>query len=254
MLLDAVESLHLTISQICLIWRLYGKKRFDGAQQLPSDWFTFVMMRTSSKDIEYPPSHGSCVILGKVTFRPSFRIFLQWKIGCTSSYKFSSRFVSRDPRIWGDDADSFKPERFLTEFNPNADELPDIAFGFGKRWVTRPQSPFCQNVTFTHHLMGSFVWRICPGRYLAERVTLLFTASVLAAYKLEPLEGKLLPKPSYLRYEDAAIRYVFGCIYISWLWIAYINPFLLSALDDQKALNTSSNLANDWFHLRYVHF
>jgi cytochrome P450 len=42
----------------------------------------------------------------------------------------------RDRRIWGDDADVFKPERFLPEFNPRANEYPDvesIAFGFGRR-------------------------------------------------------------------------------------------------------------------------
>ncbi|CAG8585722.1 14517_t:CDS:2, partial [Acaulospora colombiana] len=40
-----------------------------------------------------------------------------------------------DPRIWGDDADVFRPERFLEE---SAKDLPDISmipFGFGKRYV-----------------------------------------------------------------------------------------------------------------------
>ncbi|PVF95236.1 cytochrome P450 [Serendipita vermifera] len=45
-------------------------------------------------------------------------------------------FILRDPRIWGDDADVFKPERFLPECNPKATELPDVEslpFGFGRR-------------------------------------------------------------------------------------------------------------------------
>jgi cytochrome P450 len=44
--------------------------------------------------------------------------------------------MTRDPRIWGDDADTFRPERFLIEYNPRADELPDVEsfpFGFGRR-------------------------------------------------------------------------------------------------------------------------
>jgi cytochrome P450 len=48
-------------------------------------------------------------------------------------------FMSRDPRIWGNDADTFKPERFLAEYNPQIDELPDIeslTFGFGRRYAS----------------------------------------------------------------------------------------------------------------------
>jgi cytochrome P450 len=45
--------------------------------------------------------------------------------------------MMRDRRIWGDDADVFKPERFLAEYNPKVDELPDVEslpFGFGRRY------------------------------------------------------------------------------------------------------------------------
>jgi len=48
-----------------------------------------------------------------------------------------SRYMLRDPRLWGEDANEFKPERFLAEYNPHVGELPDVscAFGFGRRCV-----------------------------------------------------------------------------------------------------------------------
>ena len=45
-------------------------------------------------------------------------------------------FLLRDPRLWGEDGDQFKPERFLSEFNPRAKDLLDVnsvVFGFGRR-------------------------------------------------------------------------------------------------------------------------
>jgi cytochrome P450 len=43
--------------------------------------------------------------------------------------------MARDPRIW-DEPNTYKPERWLKEYNPKADSLPsvyDIVFGFGRR-------------------------------------------------------------------------------------------------------------------------
>jgi cytochrome P450 len=48
-----------------------------------------------------------------------------------------SRCVLRDPKLFGEDADAYNPGRFLPEFNPRANELPDVSsipFGFGKRF------------------------------------------------------------------------------------------------------------------------
>jgi cytochrome P450 len=47
--------------------------------------------------------------------------------------------MMRDPRIWGEDAELFKPERFLPEYNPKAGNLPDMGslpFGFGIRYAS----------------------------------------------------------------------------------------------------------------------
>ncbi|PVF95239.1 cytochrome P450 [Serendipita vermifera] len=79
-------------------------------------------------------------------------------------------FMLRDPRFWGDDAHLFKPERFLAEYNPRLNELPDIEslpFGFGRR--------------------------ICPGRYMAERNGVLFAARILQAFEILPEDGASMP-------------------------------------------------------------
>ncbi|PVF96183.1 cytochrome P450 [Serendipita vermifera] len=74
--------------------------------------------------------------------------------------------IQRDPTLWGEDADVYNPNRFLADVNPQFKELPELfstVFGFGKR--------------------------ICPGRHLAERVVLTFSAAILSKYKIVPLEG-----------------------------------------------------------------
>ncbi|KIM31145.1 hypothetical protein M408DRAFT_21236 [Serendipita vermifera MAFF 305830] len=79
-------------------------------------------------------------------------------------------WMLRDPRIWGEDSTEFKPERFLPEFNPHANELKDVessVFGFGRR--------------------------ICPGRYLAERNGIIYAAAIMSAYDIVPLNGGPIP-------------------------------------------------------------
>lgn len=43
------------------------------------------------------------------------------------------RFILRDPRVW-EDADTFRPERFLGKERPPFDPL-SVVFGFGRRLV-----------------------------------------------------------------------------------------------------------------------
>ncbi|CCA71475.1 hypothetical protein PIIN_05414 [Serendipita indica DSM 11827] len=90
-----------------------------------------------------------------------------------------ARFMLRDPRIWGVDSEQFNPQRFLREYNPNIDKLPDMSslpFGFGRR--------------------------ICPGRHLAERVGLQMVAAILATYKLEPVKEI----PAEVDWLDSTVR------------------------------------------------
>jgi cytochrome P450 len=41
----------------------------------------------------------------------------------------------RDPRIWGPDADTFRPERFIGEGSKKLLDVASVIFGFGKRCV-----------------------------------------------------------------------------------------------------------------------
>ncbi|KAG8835163.1 hypothetical protein FRC17_005021 [Serendipita sp. 399] len=87
----------------------------------------------------------------------------------------------RDSRVWGEDSEQFSPNRFLPEFNPQAGSLPDMSnlpFGFGRR--------------------------ICPGRFLAERIGHQVIAAVLSKYTLVPVEGETVPFS--MTFEDSIIR------------------------------------------------
>ncbi|KIM33263.1 hypothetical protein M408DRAFT_326044 [Serendipita vermifera MAFF 305830] len=87
-------------------------------------------------------------------------------------------FMLVDPRHWGNDANVFKPERFL---GPGASSLPDVeslTFGFGRRR--------------------------CPGRYLAERNGLLYIAAALSAYEIRPAAD--MATPVSITFSDNKIR------------------------------------------------
>ncbi|PVF92921.1 cytochrome P450 [Serendipita vermifera] len=89
--------------------------------------------------------------------------------------------ILRDPRIWGDDAATYNPNRFLPEFNPRAKELPDmltIPFGFGRR--------------------------LCPGRHFAERMTLSLAAAVLSTYEVVPVKGETISVS--MPFDDSVIQ------------------------------------------------
>ena len=66
--------------------------------------------------------------------------------------------MTRDEDIY-QDADSFKPERFLKADGTLNDDTMDYAFGFGRRHVT-----FTPGLVKNAHIFS----RICPGRAFAE--------------------------------------------------------------------------------------
>lgn len=51
------------------------------------------------------------------------------------AYHLYFSFMLRDPRVWGPDADTFRPERFLGEEAKNLPDISSIPFGFGNRYA-----------------------------------------------------------------------------------------------------------------------
>ncbi|PVF98200.1 cytochrome P450 [Serendipita vermifera] len=92
-------------------------------------------------------------------------------------------FMLNDPAVWGD-PEVFRPERFLPEHNPKANDLPNptqVIFGFGIR--------------------------LCPGMYLADRVGFHVAVMTMLLYEILPLEGKSAPKPEEAQYSSNFIRF-----------------------------------------------
>jgi hypothetical protein len=50
--------------------------------------------------------------------------------------------------------------------------------------------------------------RVCPGRYLADRVVFHMVTTIISLYKLEPLEGNSLPDPQTTSYTQKLVQYV----------------------------------------------
>lgn len=71
----------------------------------------------------------------------------------------------RDPRVWGDDADEFSPERFLREGG---------TFDDSRRKHLR-----------VYGLFGT----LCPGRFLAVHMAMALTVRLLLAFELAPIGG-----------------------------------------------------------------
>ena len=82
--------------------------------------------------------------------------------------------MTRDEEVY-EDADSFRPERFLKADGTLNDDTMDYAFGFGRRYVA-----FTPEVTKCPHNL--LTCRICPGRAFAETEVRYFILSPACKY------------------------------------------------------------------------
>ncbi|PVF97327.1 cytochrome P450 [Serendipita vermifera] len=88
-----------------------------------------------------------------------------------------------DSRVWKD-PEVFRPERFL---GPDASETPNpltVIFGYGMR--------------------------VCPGMYLADKVAFHIVATIVSLFNIVPLEGKKIPDPKTVEWDDMAIQQPIG--------------------------------------------
>ena len=99
--------------------------------------------------------------------------------------------MNRDPKVWGSNADDFKPERHL---DPITGELKIVA-----------------NSTRENHTSFGFGRRICPGRHVAVDLVFIFSSMVLWSLKLSratDAEGNAIPIDVDGSIDDGLIMYV----------------------------------------------
>jgi cytochrome P450 len=101
----------------------------------------------------------------------------------------------RDPRIWGPDADTFRPERFIGDGSKNLPDVSSVAFGFGKR---------CVGDGIRQQWSLNMICSICPGRHFAERLASVYVASILSIYEVTAVDGEEIPDP--MPFVDGGIR------------------------------------------------
>ncbi|KAI1790237.1 cytochrome P450 [Ganoderma leucocontextum] len=91
--------------------------------------------------------------------------------------------MSRDPNEYSDPG-TFNPERFLDPDAPVQDPRR-FAFGFGRRYCSSSgrSRGLCVSPLLT--LFGN-VFRICPGRHLAEATVFMVCASMLHVFDIKP--------------------------------------------------------------------
>ncbi|PVF92959.1 cytochrome P450 [Serendipita vermifera] len=87
--------------------------------------------------------------------------------------------ILHDARVW-EEPEVFKPERFL---EPGASGKPNpltVVFGYGSR--------------------------VCPGMYLGDKVAFHLVATIVSLFKVVHFEGKNVPDPAELEWEDTAVQ------------------------------------------------
>jgi len=87
-------------------------------------------------------------------------------------------FMLRDERIW-ENPESFYPERFLDPSCPPPFDPQSVIFGFGRR--------------------------VCPGKYLADRQGFQILASILWAFRIDPIEGETRLQLQDVKFVDALV-------------------------------------------------
>jgi hypothetical protein len=108
--------------------------------------------------------------------------------------------MNRDPDLYGEDFDAFRPDRFLDESgqlkptHPATKGEGHVTYGFGRRYVAHLDG---MGLPTDNRIPGS----ICVGRYVANNTLFIDIAQILWACTLEKARDEF---GNYLEYDDHA--------------------------------------------------
>ena len=96
---------------------------------------------------------------------------------------FLFRSILHDPELFNNPME-YQPERYLKDglLKPDYLDINSVVFGFGRRLVLHVFLLRCINISW----IIIFLYRVCPGRHLADNLLFSIVSCLLAVYDIKP--------------------------------------------------------------------